>query len=92
MSKNVIAVGIAATEVSPARSTRTWISLVNESDATIYVGYDGSGDALTVANGHPIPSGEYIVLKNDGPTRAFTGKIEAIHGGAGTKDLRVQEV
>jgi hypothetical protein len=81
----------SATVISPANLNRRFISLVNTSNETIFVKYAEGGDALTTANGHPIPPADYIVLKNDGHSPTFRDRVEAIHGGDGNKVLRVQE-
>lgn len=61
----------------------------NSGDGTvIYVSYDG--DDPTVAAGMPILDGTYLQLNNDGVKPLFTRGLKAIHGGSGTKELRVQ--
>lgn len=58
---------------------RRWAHLCNRSAFTIYVKYDGSATALTVANGIPIGPGGVLMLGNNGRDSDFYHDIYAIH-------------
>lgn len=80
-----------ATKVSLGR-TRRWCHLANRSAVTIYVKYDGSETALTVANGIPIAAGAIVMLGNSGRDQDFFHDIWAIHASAGeNKSLVIHE-
>lgn len=80
----------AATKVA-AGKRRRWVHLVNRSDTTIYVKYDGGAEALTVANGIPIAPGALLMLGNSGGDQDFWHDIYAIHAAAGDKSLVIHE-
>jgi hypothetical protein len=85
-----ISVATTVTQVLPPRAGRTFIILQNLSDVAIYLDFTSDATALTVANGYRLDAGDTLIIDNirEG---GFTNGVEAIHGGTGTKELRVQE-
>ncbi|MBI5770846.1 MAG: hypothetical protein HZA93_23920 [Verrucomicrobia bacterium] len=81
----------AATKVSEGKRRR-WAHLHNRSNVTIYVKYDGSDTALTVANGLPIPPNGERQLGNAAGDQDFWHDIWAIHDdGANEHALVIHE-
>lgn len=67
---------------------RDFIHMYNVSDVVIYISYNG--EPATVANSVPLFPGGVLHLNNDGSKQIFTKGVNAIHEGAGEKELRVQ--
>lgn len=84
-------IDVATTETEVfAGGNVPFIGLHNNSSEVMYLKFDGSSIALTVDNGIPLQPTEKMILANDGFKSVFINPIVAIHGGSGTKDLRVQ--
>jgi hypothetical protein len=64
----------------------------NDSDADIFLKFDGSDSLLTAANGLRLKAGSTITLDN---LNMIVGKanneVWAIHSSTGSKTLRIQE-
>jgi hypothetical protein len=86
-----INVTTAPTKLADA-GNRKFVHIMNTSDVTIYVQYDGSSTTLTTSNGLPIAPGEKFGLENDGTSPIFDKEVWAIHGGSGNKEVRLQGV
>lgn len=69
---------------------RDFLMMKNNSDEVMFLKFDGSAATLTTANGFPLAKNGSIVLNNTSHRNVFNKPVEAIHGGAGTKDMRVQ--
>lgn len=78
----------AAEIVAPGN--RDFVHIYNNSDEVIYLGYDGSPNALTTSNGFPLAVGGILTLNNDGYRNVFHKGVSAIHGGTGNKEVRIQ--
>lgn len=84
--RGAVNVATTPTEIVPDNAAWTYAYLFNNSDTTIYVQWSAESTALTTSNGIPIPAGaDFRIPATDGFERA---PIMAIHGGAGTKELR----
>jgi len=70
---------------------RDFFHMVNNSDTTIYVCYDGTA-AATVAEGLPVAPNQSITLDNTGPKMIYNKAVYAIHGASGDKEVRLQGV
>lgn len=67
-----------------------FIHIYNNGAETIFLKFDGdSANALTVANGWPVPSGAWFSLNNDGNKPLFNKGMTAICA-AGPVDARIQ--
>lgn len=84
-----IAAGATPTAVI-AGGNYDFVHIRNESGVTMYLSYDGDLTALTVANGMPLKTGEFIMINNDSSRQTFRKPIMAVHGDAGAQELRVQ--
>jgi hypothetical protein len=80
----------SATEIVP-EGWRPLLSIQNISDTDIYLKFDGSEVALTTSNGHKLAAGDTFWLNHDA-RRDHVQAIEAIHGGVGSKEVRIQGV
>lgn len=67
-----------------------FVHIMNNSDTTVYVKYDGDSTPVTTALGLPIVAGDTLMLNNVGPRNIFTRAITCIHGSSGNKELRIQ--
>ena len=80
----------AATEIAPA-GPRPFLHILNNSDTTIYISYDG--DNATVAAGWPVPPNGAFTLENQGPAKLFERRVTGIHAATGAnKEVRIQGV
>jgi hypothetical protein len=73
-----------------AAGNRDFLHIQNVSDTDIYLKYDGSSTTLTASNGVKLAAGEWLILNNDGYRNVFRNLVQAIHGGSGDKEVRVQ--
>ncbi len=80
----------AATELVAASHNRTLLILQNVSDTDMYLKLDSSATEVTVANGLKLAAGDPPLIITCKPGQ-FTNAVRGIHGGAGNKDLRVQQ-
>lgn len=80
---------VGGVEISP-KGGRSFIHIQNPSDSggSIFIKYDGTATALTVANGWEIAPGEDLHLNNDGSMELFEHQIMGIS--AGSIDVNVQ--
>ena len=80
-----------ATRIVVGNPCRNFIHLFNNSDATIYVSYDGD-PLVTPAIGMPILPGDHLSLNNDGHRVLYGLDVYAIHNsGVGVnKEIRIQ--
>lgn len=73
----------------PANIKRVALIFQNVSDTDIFVKFDNSTTVLTTANGFKLePAGTLSFATKD--TQCFD-PVYVIHGGAGNKEIRVQE-
>lgn len=87
-----VAAGVEPTKICDA-GNRDFIHVFNNSDVVIYVGYDGDPATpleLATTNGVPLLPNAMLVLDNVGPRNIYTHAVYAVHGGSGSKDVRVQ--
>ena len=64
--------------------------ILNNSNATVYIQYDGSSATLTTSNGMPILPGQTFTLEN-GAIELFKDAIYGIHGDVSLdKEVRIQ--
>ncbi len=64
--------------------------ILNNSDVTIYIVYDGDAATLTTSNGMPILSGQTFVLEN-GSLNLYKDAIYGVHAdGSLDKEVRIQ--
>lgn len=76
-----------------AAGPRDFLHVYNNSDTTIYIGFDGiSSAALTTANGMPIVPGEKAVFDNVGPRNIYNKAVYGVHGAGVAKEVRVAGV
>lgn len=87
--KAAVQVTTSVTTVLAASFGRTFIIIQNVSDEDIYLGITSDGTTLTTANGLLLEPGDWLIV-DDIRGGAFTNAIQAIHGGTGNKELRVQ--
>lgn len=86
-----VATGATPTQLAPG-GNRRFIHVYNNSDTTIYIGYDGDNTTLSTANGYPLLPQGTLVLDNQGPVQIYRDAIYAVHGAAGNKEVRVMGV
>ncbi len=82
-----------ATDATLIGSFKSWFMIKNVSDATIYFSFVSNGaTTLTTANGFPLGVNESIFSNREDAdlSMALKHPIYAIHGGVGTKEVRVQ--
>lgn len=82
------AVATSTTVVIAANPARKYLLLVNDSDAVVYIRL---GEAAVLNEGIRLNAagGSYEMSFKNGDL--FTGAVNGIHGGAGTKDILVTE-
>jgi hypothetical protein len=88
-----IQVANTETLVLPGR-IRHFAHIQNDSDADIFLKYDGSPDTLTINNGIRLRPGQTLMLEErmaDASRWTYNNPIYAIHGSTGNKLLRIQE-
>ena len=81
-----------ATTVDAGRRRR-WLFLHNPNAFVVYLKFDGSATALTVANGFPLGPGQTLPLANTAGETEFFHDIWAMHneGSEVTGTLRLQQ-
>lgn len=85
--RTAIAVATTTTEIAPADKSREWIIIQNNSDTALSLDIAGSpSEPLTVSNGLVLAAGADITLTGS----PANNRITALHGGSGSKDVRVQ--
>lgn len=84
LTNSSVSVAVTATQIVGADSTRLGLLLVNVSDTTMYLG----GTLVTVATGFALLANSTVYMDEEEAVVAWFG----IHGGSGTKDLRVLAV
>lgn len=79
-----------AAQVVAPRYDRRFLFLQNVSDTDMFLKLDSSGTALTTGNGLRLVAGgaPFVITCMPGE---FIHGVSAIHGGTGSKDLRIQE-
>jgi hypothetical protein len=87
---------VANTEtlVLPARPSRYFAHIQNDSDTDIFIKYDNSPDNVNVTNGLRLKPGQTLFLEermSDASRWNYNNAIYAIHGSTGNKLLRIQE-
>jgi hypothetical protein len=86
----------SASEVAPYSKYRNWIIIQNVSDTDIYLKFNGATTALTTSNGIKLAAGAILTLTNNSTTESngmsnlAKYSVVAIHGGSGSKTLRIQ--
>lgn len=84
-----VATGATPTLLAAA-GPRKFLHVFNNSDVTIYIGYDGdTANPLTTLNGYPLLPTGTLVLDNVGPVKIYDAKVEAVHDAAGNKEVRI---
>lgn len=81
-----VVVGTSETQVLPARNDRNSLVITNPATNanTIYLKYDGSGTAVTIANGIPLAPGERFVITATFSANPARNRITAISTGSTT--------
>lgn len=89
MSLSAVNVTTTAAIVVPANINRRVLFIQNVADTDIYYKFDESATALTTANGAKLAAGAELLLT--ATPNEFRNPLWAIHGGVGSKELRIQE-
>lgn len=90
MSISAVNVTTASTQIVAPLYKRKMLMIQNVSDTDIYLKLDDSATALTTANGIKLASNSspMVITSQVGE---FTHAVNAIHGGVGSKEVRLQE-
>lgn len=90
MSISAVNVTTASTQIVAPLYKRKMLMIQNVSDTDIYLKLDDSATALTIANGIKLASNSspMVITSQVGE---FTHAVNAIHGGVGSKEVRLQE-
>lgn len=83
-----IVAGVTPTKICDG-GLRKFAHIYNNSDVTIYIGYDGLASTVTTANGYPLLPTGTLVLDNLGSGQVYVDPIYAIHGDVADKEVRV---
>lgn len=86
-----IATGATPTQIS-AGGHYAFAHIYNDSDTTIYIGYDGDAASVDVNKGYPLLPTGLFTLENYGTKELFMSPIYAVHGAGVGKNVRVQGV
>ncbi len=81
------------TDVAAAcdQPNRMAIAIQNDSDVDMFIKFDTTDELLTVGNGFRLRAGVHLILESSEILSIANNAIQAIHGGTGSKVLRVQE-
>lgn len=89
MSLAAVNVTTSASELVSAKSRRLLI-IQNVSDTDIYLKLDSSATEVTTANGLKLAAGSAPMIITCNPGE-FANAVRGIHGGTGSKEIRVTE-
>lgn len=79
-----------AAQVAVPPAGYEFIGIFNNSDTTVYAKFNGSATGLTAANGFPIPPSQALILEDPSNKGYYDNGVELIHGGVGSKEVRIQ--
>lgn len=80
----------SASELVAANASRKLLIIQNVSDTDVYLKLDASATEVTTSNGLRLAAGDppFVITCERGE---FVNAVRGIHGGSGSKDLRIQE-